>query len=165
MGEHGIGDAGQLVLACLFLSVWVADTFFVRATTFLNAIVPPALRIPAGVIVFIFGAVLAKLGLSIVFGEERERPVLIREGAFGLVRHPVYLGEILFYLALLMFSLSLASAAIWFLGIIFMHYISRYEERLLIDYFGEEYRAYMNKVPMWIPKIRLKKQAVTDTTK
>ena len=31
-GEHRLGDAGQAVLVCLFAAVWIADTFFLKAT-------------------------------------------------------------------------------------------------------------------------------------
>ncbi len=51
-----------------------------------------------------------------------------------------------------MFSISLA-AAIMLLAIFFLHYISRYEEKLLVRHFGEEYESYMKAVPMWIPRL------------
>ena len=92
-------------------------------------------------------------GMKTVFGEVREKPQVIRKGVFGIVRHPIYLAEILTYLGLLLISLSIVSAVIWVLAIIFLFIISRYEERLLLDFFGEEYREYMNEVPMWIPKL------------
>ena len=68
-GEHAVGDAGQMVLACLFPAMWIADTFFFKYTTFLNHYVPLAVRIPSGVVLLVLSAYLAKTGLSIVFGE------------------------------------------------------------------------------------------------
>jgi len=44
---------------------------------------------------------------------------------FSVVRHPVYLSEILLYLGLLMLSISLAAAVVWIIAIGFLHYISR----------------------------------------
>jgi hypothetical protein len=35
-GEHPFGDSGQLVLLVAFLIVWVADSFFLRISTFLS---------------------------------------------------------------------------------------------------------------------------------
>jgi protein-S-isoprenylcysteine O-methyltransferase Ste14 len=87
-----------------------------------------------------------------VFGEEREEPGVIRKGVFSVVRHPIYLGEILVYLGLLMLSLSLAAAVAWAIAIAFLHTISRYEEGLLLARFGEAYEAYMREVPKWIPR-------------
>jgi protein-S-isoprenylcysteine O-methyltransferase Ste14 len=100
---------------------------------------------------------MARSGMKIVFGEFREKPEVIRKGIFGIVRHPVYLSEILFYLSLLIFRTSLAALAIWIIGIGFFHYISRYEEKLLLQRFGDEYRKYMEDVPMFLPKIKIKR--------
>ncbi len=97
---------------------------------------------------------LARTGLSIVFGEERKTPGVIKKGMFSVVRHPVYLSEILLYLGLLILSISLAAVIVWVIAIAFLHYISRYEERLLLSRFGEEYEQYMREVPMWIPRLR-----------
>jgi protein-S-isoprenylcysteine O-methyltransferase Ste14 len=155
-GEHAAGDAGQIMLACLFVATWIADTFFFKETTFLNPYVPLYIRILFGVVLLGIAGTLARKGLAIVFGEEREKPGVIRKGVFSVVRHPVYLGEILFYLGLLFLSISLATAMVWILAIGFLHYISCYEEKLLLSRFGEEYRRYMGEVPMWIPRLRKK---------
>jgi len=153
-GEHALGDVGQAVFACLFAAVWAADTFFLRATTFLNAAVPVAVRIPLGVVLLALSGYLAFTGLSIVFGEQRQTPHVIRNSVFSLVRHPIYLSEILLYLGLLMLSVSLAAVAVWVAAIAFLHFISRIEEKLLLARFGGDYEQYMRDVPMWIPRLR-----------
>ena len=155
-GEHAVGDAGQIMLVCLFAATWIADTFFFKYTTFLNQYVPLGARIPSGVFLLVLSGYMAKTSLSIVFGEEREKPGVIKKGVFGVVRHPVYLSEILLYLGLLMLSISLAAAVVWVIAIGFLHYISRYEERLLLARFGEDYENYMREVPMWFPRLRKK---------
>jgi protein-S-isoprenylcysteine O-methyltransferase Ste14 len=152
-GEHVLGDIGQIVLGCLFAVVWVVDTFFVKSTTFLNQDVPLSVRLPAGIILLVVSGYLAKTGMSIVFGEGREASGVIRKSVFNVVRHPIYLSEILLYLGLLMLSLSLAATVVWLIAIGFLHYISRYEERLLLSHFGEQYELYMREVPMWIPRL------------
>ena len=152
-GEHTVSDAGQIILACLFAAMWIPDTFFLKYTTVLNSDVPPGIRITLGVVLLVISGYLAKTGLSIVFGEKREKPAVIRKSVFNVVRHPVYLSEILLYLGLLMLSISLAALFVWLIAIVFLHYISRYEERLLLARFGEEYSTYMQEVPMWIPRL------------
>jgi protein-S-isoprenylcysteine O-methyltransferase Ste14 len=112
-GEHTVGDVGQIVLACLFAATWITDTFFFKYTTFLNQYVPLVARIPSGVVLLVLSGYLAKTSLSIVFGEEREKSGVIRKSSFGIVRHPIYLSEILLYLGLLMLSISLAAAVVW----------------------------------------------------
>ena len=156
-GEHPLGDTGQVVLACLFFAAWVADTLVLRYTTWLNHCVPLAIRVPFGVVLLVVSGYLATMGLSIVFGEKREEPGVIRKSVFGIIRHPIYLSEIVLYLGLLVISLSLAAAAVWGTAILFLHHISRYEERLLLARFGEEYAQYMREVPMWVPRLRKKK--------
>jgi len=153
-GEHAVGDAGQIVLGCLFAATWILDTFFLKYTTFLNHYVPLGVRIPFGVLLLILSGYLAKTGLSIVFGERREKPCVIRKSVFNVVRHPIYLSEILLYLGLLMLSISLAAVFVWVIAILFLYYISRYEERLLLARFGEDYEQYMREVPMLIPRLR-----------
>jgi len=153
IGEHKIGDAGQAIFAVLFFSVYIADSFIFGFSTWLNEVVPNIIRVPAGTVVLIVSGLLSFNGLRIVFNEVREKPEVIRKGVFSIVRHPVYLGEILLYLGLILFSLSVASMIVWLFAIIFLYYISRFEEKILLDHFGEEYRTYMKEVPMWLPNI------------
>ena len=153
LAEHPWGDVGQIVLAILFFSVWIADTFFLRYTTFLSSHVSLNLRIAIGVVNALVAAYLARTSMKIVFGETREPPQVIREGVFGIVRHPMYLSEILLYLSFLLFNPSLAAACVWVLGIAFFYVIAKYEERQLLAYFGEDYRDYMQEVRMWLPSV------------
>ena len=155
-GEHTLGDAGQIIIAILFIVTWIADTFFFRYSTFLNDVVPNTIRIPLGAVILGVSAYLSIAGLSIVFGKVRETPAVIREGVFNVVRHPVYLSEILLYLGLLMLSISLIAAIVWIIAIVFLHYISRHEEKLLLERFGKDYKLYMQEVPMWFPRFRRK---------
>ena len=153
-GEHAVGDTGQIVLACLFAVTWISDTFFLKYTTVLNHHIPLGVRIPFGVVLLVLSGYLARTGLSTVFGEKREKPGVIRISVFNVIRHPIYLSEILLYLGFLMLSISLAAAFVWVIAILFLHYVSRYEERLLLARFGDEYEQYMREVPMWIPRLR-----------
>jgi protein-S-isoprenylcysteine O-methyltransferase Ste14 len=43
---------------------------------------------------------------------------------------------------------------IWFITIGFYYYIAEYEERILLEKFGEEYLEYMRDVPMFIPRFK-----------
>lgn len=157
IGENHLSDIGQIICAFIFFGVWILDTFFFRFSTFLNKYLLLAVRIPFGVMLMVISGYLARTGLSVVFGEEREKPSVIKKGVFGIVRHPIYFSEVLLYLGFLILSLSLAAAVVWVFAIIFLYYISRYEEILLLSHFGDEYKKYMNEVPMWIPKIRKRK--------
>lgn len=152
-GEHKIGDIGQIVIVLLFAVIWIADTFFLSYTTYLNQYIHLAIRIPCGAVVLIIAGYLARKSTSIVFGEKREVPAVIRKGVFGVIRHPMYLSEILLYLGLLIMSMSLAALGVWIIAIGFLYYICRYEEKLLVARFGEDYERYMQEVPMCFPRL------------
>jgi protein-S-isoprenylcysteine O-methyltransferase Ste14 len=161
-GEHKYGDAGQLIIAVLFIVVWILDSFFLKYTTFLDNNIPLTAQIILGVITLGLAYYLARTGMNIVFNEVQKTPGVINKGVFGVVRHPIYLGEILLYLGLLFFRTSLAAAFIWIIAIVFLSLISRYEEKLLLARFGDEYKQYMKDVPMFIPKLRMKKTKISN---
>lgn len=152
-GEHKAGDIGQLILFLLFMALWISDMFLMYSV-FPNEYVPEVVRLPIGIILLIVSGYMAGTGLYIVFGKQSQSTGVIRKGVFSLVRHPIYLSEITLYLGLLMISISLAAALILFIAIFFLHHISRYEEQLLLERFGDEYKQYMREVPMWFPRFR-----------
>lgn len=155
-GEHALGDAGQIIFALLFFGIWIADSFFLKYTTQLNQIVPAPIRKPIGIVLLCLSAYCAWSGLRIVFGEVRQTPSVIRKGVFGVVRHPIYLSEVLLYLGLFMLNMSLAAGGVWLGATVFLFYLSHHEERLLLNRFGDEYRSYMRDVGMWVPRSRRK---------
>ena len=151
-GEHHTGDIGQLILFILFMALWLSDIFF-KYSSFLNDYVPVVIRLPIGILLLVVSGYMAKTGLSIVFGKQGQSQGVIRKGVFSFVRHPIYLSEIILYLGLLVLHISLATVFIWIIAILFLHYISRYEEKLLLAKFGKEYEQYMKEVPMWFPRL------------
>jgi len=151
-GEHKATDIGQLTIFCLFMALWISDIIF-KYSIFLNAYVPVAIRFPIGIVLLFIAGYMARTGMSIVFGKNAQSQGIIRQGIFRFVRHPIYLSEIILYLGLLVLNISLAATLIWIIAIFFLHYVSRYEEKLLLERFGEEYQKYMNEVPMWFPRL------------
>ena len=150
-GEHAFSDMGQLIFLVVFLIVWIADSFVFKYSTFLTQYVSNHIRVPIALIVLVISGLLAWTGLKIVFRETREEPQVITIGVFSIVRHPIYLSSILLYLGFILLSLSLLSALVWILIIVFYYMISRYEEKLLIQRFGSAYEEYKKKVPMLLP--------------
>ena len=77
---------------------------------------------------------------------------LVSTGPFALVRNPLYLGNIALWAG---FGLSahlpwIAALIVIVLGVEY-HAIVRWEETLLEDRRGDEYRSYAARVPRWIP--------------
>lgn len=155
-GEHILGDMGQIVFFFLFLTIWIGDSFIFDYSTFLSESVIFLIRLPIAGVVLTAAIYLMREGLKIVFDEVREKPSVVRHGVFGIVRHPVYLGSILFYLSLSISTLSLLSFII-LLGIfLFYDFIAGFEEQLLTLKFGSSYEKYMQDVLKWIPVFKLK---------
>ena len=150
-GEYRYGDSGQLVLFVIFMIVWIADSFLFKLTTFTADHIPFYIRIITAAVVLFLGGYVAMAGHNTIFKEVHTSPEVIRKGIFGVIRHPLYMGSVLFYLGLLILVPSLVSFIIWIVIISFYHYIARYEEKLLLEKFGDRYAAYMKEVPMWIP--------------
>lgn len=158
-GEHSTSDIGQILLLILFISGLLVDRFILHFSDFLTQIIPIYPRVILSLPFFVLSFILARSGLKTVFGEQREELVIIKTGVFSVVRHPIYLGSILLYLALIIISLSIVAFCIWIIIILFYYFISRYEEKLLIDRLGSQYEEYMGEVPMFIPKSFKSKRA------
>ncbi len=84
----------------------------------------------------------------------REQHALVTGGVYRHVRHPMYSSFFLLGLAqLLLLPNWLAGAAgLLGAGILFVFRVGR-EEQMMLDYFGEEYRAYMGTTKRIIPCI------------
>lgn len=111
-----------------------------------------------GLALVLLGAALARWTLHRftswrLRAEITEDHVLTTTGPFALVRHPIYLAM----------NLLAAGTAVWFpnpatlVGLVGMVVVGdlrgRAEEQLLIDGFGDEYRAYMKRVKRTIPLV------------
>jgi protein-S-isoprenylcysteine O-methyltransferase Ste14 len=155
-GEHRWGDRGQLLLLVIFLGIWITDSFVFHYSTFLLDIIPDYLRMVVAGLVLIAGWYMARGGMKAVFGTERDKPAVIDTGVFRIVRHPIYLGAILFYLGASLITMSIASALFILVIIGFYTFIGRYEERILTEEFGQDYLEYKKKTGMLIPRLRSK---------
>lgn len=78
---------------------------------------------------------------------------LVTRGAYGWVRHPVYLAAFLIWGGLALGTWSPGAALITALYVIpSYHLYARSEEEMMLDAFGDEYREYRLRTPMWIPR-------------
>jgi len=159
-GEHALTDVGQLVLYLLFLGTWVSDSFVFRYSL-TAAAVPLFVRIPLCVAALAGSLALALPAHKAIFGDTGREPGVVRDGVYARVRHPMYLGSWLFPVGLTILTGSLASAAACVLILAFYLFVSRYEERLLLEKYGAEYRKYMARVPMFFP-LRLRRRGGSD---
>jgi protein-S-isoprenylcysteine O-methyltransferase Ste14 len=78
---------------------------------------------------------------------------LITSGPYHLVRHPIYLGEILYGLSIPMIPNSLYGFVIMLVPIPMLFYGIRFEEKILVSKFGQEYLEYARKTKKLIPYV------------
>ena len=80
-----------------------------------------------------------------------EPSALVVEGPFRYTRNPMYLG---FILALVGFALLLGTLTPWLVivpfGLILDRKFVRHEQRTMEERFGDDYRAYRQRVRRWI---------------
>lgn len=74
------------------------------------------------------------------------------KGAYGIVRHPMYVSYSLFFVGLPLALLNVL-LLVCIMGIPGYYMIAKEEERILIKKFGEEYRNYQKRVGMFLPKV------------
>lgn len=153
-GEHPFSDTGQIIFLLIFIVIWILDSFVLKYSTFVAQYIALFIRLPLAIVILFFAGYLTKAGMDVIHDETKEGSGVIREGVFCLVRHPVYLGSILFYFGMLVLTLSLFTAIAFIAIVIFYHYIALYEERLLLEKYGKGYEEYVKRVPMWIPWVK-----------
>jgi protein-S-isoprenylcysteine O-methyltransferase Ste14 len=79
---------------------------------------------------------------------------LVAGGPFALVRNPLYLGNIGLWIGFAISARLLWMAPVMAIILAFeYHAIVCWEERLLESRLGDCYRAYMTRVPRWLPRI------------
>ena len=152
-GEHPLGDSGQLILLVFFLLIWVVDSFILQISTFLTDYVSLYIRMILLGLILVIAVYFIQSGHVAVKHEQRPSGV-VSTGAFRYVRHPLYLGSMMFYLGLAVSTVSLFSLVMVVVVIfIFYNHIAGYEETLLEDRFPEVYRKYKKKTGKWVPMI------------
>jgi len=154
--EHPLCDRIQLLMLILLFVVWGIDTLsliiFGYSTVIFQAITFPLLW--AGTMLFLgLSIYLVSKSHKAVLEQVHDPPKLVASGVYAWVRHPMYLGILLFCLAFIFISVSLVSIIIWIAFFIFYDKMAAYEEENLIEILGEPYIAYQKKVSKWLPRI------------
>jgi protein-S-isoprenylcysteine O-methyltransferase Ste14 len=154
--EHPLCDRIQLLMILLFFIVWAVDSlsFFMLgySTVILEVLAFPALL--AGTILFFcLSLYLISKSHKAVLEQVSDPPQLVDSGVYAWVRHPLYLGTLLFCLSFLFISVSLVSIGVWVAFFVFYDRMATYEEKSLIEIVGKQYTDYQKRVSKWLPKI------------
>jgi protein-S-isoprenylcysteine O-methyltransferase Ste14 len=119
---------------------------------------PTVLSATIGTLLIVAGELIRMYSVAFIGGISRTRKGslgdhLVTEGPFHYVRNPLYCGNFLIVCGVAFFT-----SVFWFfllaiLGFMVQYfYIVKYEEKLLMDKFGETFVTYTRQVPAWIPK-------------
>ena len=115
-----------------------------------------AVLVGTGVAITVIGELIRMWGVHHIGAISRTRSdrlgPLIDSGPFGLLRNPLYVGNIALWVgfALTARLVWLAPLVIVLLGLEY-HAIVRWEETLLESRLGDAYRDYATRVPRWLP--------------
>lgn len=104
----------------------------------------------SNVIVIVGFAVMWK-GWKLVHGA---KDALVTDGLYKYVRHPQYAGLFLVMIGMLI-QWPTVITALMFPILIYVYYsLSKREEKEVLVLFSEEYKRYMEKTPMFIPRMK-----------
>jgi protein-S-isoprenylcysteine O-methyltransferase Ste14 len=145
-GSHATQTQGLVALAGTFI-LDVAAFLPVEPSTS-----TPSLLLSSGVV--IAGTAFAAWSLAILgrcFGLFPEVRGLVLRGPYRWVRHPVYLGEIVAGVGVLIARPHLLTLGLLATFVAFQYWRTVYEERALIAAFTGEYAAYRALVPRLVP--------------
>ena len=143
----------QLLSGISFTTVWILDSFVLEFSTFLNTHINGLALLFLALPVFILALYLIKSAEKALF-RSGEQSGVIQTGILSHVRHPLYLGVLLIYLACFISTLSLLALLVFIPVFIIHNNMVNYEENDLIRIYGDEYLEYMKKVPKWIPRLK-----------
>jgi protein-S-isoprenylcysteine O-methyltransferase Ste14 len=105
-----------------------------------------------------YGRHMTHLNLTTRMGipelSSQTRQPLVRDGLYGIVRHPVYLSAILWGIPYALIVNYVGTYVLFAAALPVFYAITALEERELVDRFGESYRQYQREVPRLIPRWR-----------
>ena len=162
--DESLKDAPTIVLSVAILGYFVCMFFYILLPQW---IIWAHLNLP--IFVRWSGVVLSAIGIGLLIwihhtlGKQyspklaiQKEHKLISSGPYNRVRHPMYTVFILFSIAVALIASNLLLLIFAILIAVPFHWISKKEERLLIDQFGEEYLNYMKRTGRFLPPIRRK---------
>jgi protein-S-isoprenylcysteine O-methyltransferase Ste14 len=147
----GIGVLGLFVVPAIYVLTGFPaslDRPFVPAIAWLGLV-------PLGGALWLFRRSHVDLGRNwSITLQVREQHVLVKTGVYRLIRHPMYTSFFLLGFAqmLLLPNWLAGLSGVAGAGILFAFRVLR-EERMMLESFGEEYRAYMTQTKRIIPWI------------
>jgi protein-S-isoprenylcysteine O-methyltransferase Ste14 len=113
-----------------------------------------------GVGIAIFGFILLQWSQMTLGKSWSDTPRMMKEqtlitsGPYRFIRHPIYTAFLLILGSLLFISSNWLIGLAW-IGMTVLEIVSRvaFEENLMLEYFGDQYREYMEKTGQLLPRV------------
>jgi protein-S-isoprenylcysteine O-methyltransferase Ste14 len=157
--EEGVLSKGVGLLGMIgFISI-LAYVINPKLLAFANLAIPLWLRW-AGVGIAILGFILLQWA-QVTLGKSwsdtprmMKEQTLITSGPYQFIRHPIYTAFILILGSTLFISANWLIGIAW-IGMTVLEVTSRvaFEESLMVEYFGDEYRQYMKRTGQLLPRV------------
>jgi len=93
----------------------------------------------------------------------RRDHVLVTSGPYRRIRHPMYTVHIVYFFAWVLVSANLLLLINYLLTILLITLRIPKEEQMLLERFGEEYRAYMKRTGRLLPRFHQEKMNANET--
>ena len=109
------------------------------------------------IVEMLVGYAFVFLGISLIVRgwkqiyEARKKDELVTGGIYRYMRHPQYTGIYMAIFGQLIHWPTIPTLALFPLIVVAYYTLARKEEKVMIKSFGDEYRAYVKKVPMFFP--------------
>ena len=152
----------QSLCGVSFFIIWFLDSFILKFSIGVSSLIPFVIRLSTFLIILVIAIKLLQLAHDSLFNEREQESSdnpsehhhpnkLIDTGIMAYIRHPLYLGVLLVYLAFVSVTLSISSLAVWIVIFGLYNKMASFEEVQLEIMFGKSYVDYKNRVPKWIP--------------
>jgi len=102
---------------------------------------------------FVMGGIVLLFNGWYLIYKAQEKDELVTDGIYRYMRHPQYAGIFLALFGQLIHWPTLLTLLLFPVIALAYYRLSRKEEKAMIKRFGEGYKAYMGKVPMFFPKV------------
>jgi protein-S-isoprenylcysteine O-methyltransferase Ste14 len=160
-GETGSKPDPRSSIGILLQVIGIFAVGIGRPKVILHPFEPASLAATAAVIVLMGGAIWLFAASSSALGKNwsivarmRNDHELVRSGPYARVRHPIYLGLLLFLLAMAValghWPQLVVAVPLYLAG---TRVRTRVEDRLLEQTFGETFRDYRNSTPALLPRL------------
>jgi protein-S-isoprenylcysteine O-methyltransferase Ste14 len=116
----------------------------------------------------IIGFLFIFAGLSLIFKgwylvhSAYRKDELVTHGVYQYIRHPQYTGIFLALFGQLIHWPTVLTLLLFPVVVLVYYRLARKEERAMLARFGEEYRTYIQRVPMFLPTVRHLSQLVQE---